>query len=402
MGVKKVLVLGGNFGGLTAALTVQYELRGDVEVTVLSANDQFLFNPSLISLPFGNRAPEEITFPLAPTFDAQGINFSHTSATTIDLAGKRVISTSGHHDFDYLVIATGHRSDFAAVPGLGPGGNAYTITTLDDAVHAGEGWRKLLENPGHVVVGAAQGTTCYGAAYEYLFNVSYHLRKAGLKKQVKVTYVTSEPFIGHFGVGGLPLGKTLLGTLLRKERIDAVTNASMTSVEDGRVMLADSRTVDFDYAMIVPPLVGQDVVRTCTDITDEQGFVNVRDTYQTLPYDNVYAVGVAAAVGTPWQTPTPVGIPATGLPIERQAQAAARNIASQIKGEQPMDHGEFGERPAVCVMDAGNNGVIIMADHLMPPRKHGVLIPGPQAHAMKLGFEKYFMWKARNGHVMLP
>ena len=65
-------------------------------------------------------------------------------------------STSGHHDFDYLVIATGHRSDFAAVPGLGPGGNAYTITTLDEAVHAGEGWRKLLENPGPVVVGAAQ------------------------------------------------------------------------------------------------------------------------------------------------------------------------------------------------------------------------------------------------------
>lgn len=60
------------------------------------------------------------------------------------------------------------------------------------------------------------GTTCYGAAHEYLFNVSYHRRKAGLKKQVKVTDVTSEPFIGHFGGGGLPLGKTLLGTLLRR------------------------------------------------------------------------------------------------------------------------------------------------------------------------------------------
>ena len=105
MGVKKVLVLGGNFGGLTAALTVQYELRGEVNVTVLSANDQFLFNPSLISLPFG----------------------------------KRVTSTTGQHDFDYLVIATGHRGDFAAVPGLGPGGNAHSISSLDDAVHAGEG-----------------------------------------------------------------------------------------------------------------------------------------------------------------------------------------------------------------------------------------------------------------------
>jgi sulfide:quinone oxidoreductase len=54
------------------------------------------------------------------------------------------------------------------------------------------------------------------------------------------------------------------------------------------------------------------------------------------------------------------------------------------------------------VMDAGNNGVIILADKMLPPRKHGLLIPGPQAHAMKLGFEKYFLWKARHGYVQLP
>ena len=93
------------------------------------------------------------------------------------------------------------------MPGLGPGGKASTITTLDDALHAGEGWRRFLDNPENIVVGASQGAGCFGAAYEYLFNVFYQLRKAGLKKQVKLTYVSAEPFLGHFGIGGLPHGK---------------------------------------------------------------------------------------------------------------------------------------------------------------------------------------------------
>jgi sulfide:quinone oxidoreductase len=53
-------------------------------------------------------------------------------------------------------------------------------------------------------------------------------------------------------------------------------------------------------------------------------------------------------------------------------------------------------------MDAGNNGVMILADKMLPPRKFGVMIPGPQAHGAKLLFEKYFMWKSRHGYVRLP
>ena len=59
MSRKNVLVLGGNFAGLTAALAVRHELRGDVDVRVVSASDRFLFNPSLIWLPFGKRGPAE-------------------------------------------------------------------------------------------------------------------------------------------------------------------------------------------------------------------------------------------------------------------------------------------------------------------------------------------------------
>ncbi len=402
MAGNNVLVLGGNFGGLTAALAVQHELDGDVEVRVVSASDQFLFNPSLIWLPFGKRKAADITFPLTPTFEAHGIDFVHGEATNLDFANKKVTTSAGTYGYDYLVIATGYRNDYDVVPGLGPGGNAYGITTLEDAIRAGEGWQRFLKAPGDVVVGATQGAGCFGAAYEYLFNLSHQLRKAGIKKQVKLSFVSPEPFLGHFGIGGLPHGESLLGMFLKKEGIEAHMDVGVARVEEGRVVLADDRSIPFSYAMFVPPFLGQEVVRSATEIADAKGYVKVRDTYQSEPYDEVYAVGIAAAVPVPWQTSTPLGIPKTGFPTERMAHVAAKNIAAQIRGEQPQAHEEFGDIPAVCVMDAGNNGVIMLDDKMLPPRKHGLLIPGPQAHAMKLAFEKYFLWKARHGYVTLP
>lgn len=402
MSRKTVLVLGGNFGGLTAALSVKHELHGDVDVKVVSASDHFLFNPSLIWLPFQVRSPEEITFPVAPTFESHGVDFVHASATAIDLDRREVTTTKGVERYDYLVIATGYKNHFDVIPGLEPRNHAYTITTLDDAMKAGEGWKRFVRHPGNIVIGATQGAGCFGAAYEYLFNIAYQLKSEGIRDQVKLTYVTSEPFLGHFGIGGLPHGEQLLGMFLKKEGIHAITNVAMESVDDGMLTLADGRRLDFGYAMIVPPFHGQDVIRACTEIADAKGYVRVRDTYQTETRDEVYAVGIAAAVAVPWTTPTPVGIPKTGFPTEQQAHVAARNIAAQIRGEEPKDHKAFGEIPAICVMDAGNNGVIILADRMLPPREHGVLIPGPQAHLMKLAFEKYFLWKSKNGYVNLP
>jgi sulfide:quinone oxidoreductase len=402
MNRKRVLVLGGNFAGLTAALAVRHELHGDVDVRVVSASDRFLFNPSLIWLPFGKRRPVDITFPLWPTFESHDVDFVHAEATALDLDGRKVTTTGGVYDYDYLVIATGYRNNFGVIPGLGAGGNAYTITTMQDAIKAGEGWRRFLDAPGDIVIGATQGAGCFGAAYEYLFNVSHQLRKAGLKRQVKLTWVSSEPFLGHFGIGGLPHGEGMLSMFLKKEHITPVLNTAMDRVEEHRLVLADGQAIDFAYAMIIPPFHGQDVIKATTEIADAKGYVKVRDTYQTLTRDEVYAVGIAVAVDVPWQTATPVSVPKTGFPAEQMAHVAARNIAAQIKGEPPVTRKAFGDIPAVCVMDAGNNGVIILADKMLPPRKHGLLIPGPQAHAMKIGFEKYFLWKARHGYVTLP
>jgi NADH dehydrogenase FAD-containing subunit len=396
---KKVLVLGGNFAGLTAALTVKHELGKDVGVTVVSKSDHFQFNPSLIWIPFGKRTAKDIAFPLAKTFEAHGVDFVHGEATTIDPAAQRVETSQGMRDYDYLVIATGYLNDFGVVPGLGPGGNAYSITYLDGAVDAAEGWARFLNDPGPVVVGATQGAACFGAAYEFIFNITYHLRKRRLR--VPVAYVSAEPFAGHFGIGGLPGGQKLLGMFLKRQQIEGIFDVAMDEIVPGEMRLSDGRRLPFRYAMVVPPFIGADVVKT-SGLGNPKGFIEVKDTYQTLEHPNVYAVGIAAAVNAPWTTANAVGVPKTGFPAETMARVAAKNIAMQIRGEHPTKRENFGDIPAVCIMDAGNNGVIILADKMLPPRKHAVMIPGPQSHAAKIAFEKYFLWKARHGYVKLP
>ena len=398
---KKVLVLGSNFGGMTAALAVRHELDGDVDVTVVSASDHFLFNPSLIWLPFGKRNSADITFPVAPTLETHGIEFVHAAASRLDPVNRTVDLDDGRRlGYDYLVVATGYRNLNDVVPGFRE--NANTITTLPDAERTAAAWRRYLADPGDIVVAATQGAGCFGAAYEFLFNVAYQLRKAKLHDRVKLTYVTAEPFLGHFGIGGLPHGEQLLRMFLKKEGIDARISVAIDHIDDGAVVLADGDTLPFAFSMMVPPFLGQEFLLRADGIADEKGYVRVRGTYQSEKYDDIYAVGVAAAVDVPWQTPTPVGIPKTGFPTEVMAHTAAANIAAQIRGEQPTESKAFGDIKAICVMDAGNNGVIILADKMLPPRKHGVLIPGPQAHLMKLGFEKYFLWKMRHGYIQLP
>jgi sulfide:quinone oxidoreductase len=399
MSNKKVLVLGGNFAGLTAALSVKHELGNDVDVTVVSKSDRFQFNPSFIWIPFGKRKAKDVVFPVAKTFESRGVEFVHGEATSIDPKALKVTTSHGEYAFDHLVIATGYLNDFDVIPGLGPGGNAYSITTLDGAVDAAEGWARFVNDPGPVVVGATQGAACFGAAYEFVFNVAYHLKKRRLK--VPVAYVSAEPFAGHFGIGGLPGGEKMLGMFFKHTGIEGIFDVAMQEIVPGEIRLTDGKKLPFRYAMVVPPFVGAEVV-TASGLGNTKGFIDVKDTYQTLDHPNIYAVGIAAAVNAPWQTANAVGVPKTGFPAETMAHVAATNIASQIRGEEPTKEEGFGDIPAVCIMDAGNNGVAILADKMLPPRKHGVMIPGPQNHAAKIAFEKYFLWKMRNGYVRLP
>src|SRR5690606_13771900 len=79
--------------------------------------------------------------------------------------------------YDYLVIATGPKLAFDEVPGLGPQGHTHSVCTTPHAEDAAKAYEKFLENPGQVVVGAVQGASCFGPAYEFAMILDADLRK---------------------------------------------------------------------------------------------------------------------------------------------------------------------------------------------------------------------------------
>ena len=396
---KRIVVIGSNFAGLTAAVELKKKLGAEHDLVVLSKDDKFLFMPSLIWLPFGLRSADEVTFPLAPIYKEKDIDFKVSSVSKIDLQNRTVTHSTGSETFDYLVIATGPTNNFSAVPGLGPHeGYTQSIFGLSDALKAKESLDRFWDNPGPVVIGAVQGAGCFGAAYEFLLNFNHQLKKRKIRDKVPLTYVTAEPYLGHFGIGGFGNGRAMVEMFFKHEKIESVANVAVKEIKPGSILLSNGKTLPFSFAMLAPSFLGVQAVRDCTEIVNASGFVEIQDTYQTKEYPNVYAAGVAIALSSPEKTEVPCGVPKTGYLSEEMAKVVAHNIAASIKGE-PLVKLTPGAIDAKCVLDAGNNGIIMTSDHFLEPRNHAWLIPGPEAHWAKLAFERYFIATRSRGCV---
>ena len=424
--IPRVLIIGGSFAGLTAAYELKRKLGHQVQVTVIDRNARFVFIPSLIWVPFGWRTSDRISFPLRPSLERKGVEFLQASVRRIDPERQAVeISRVDSPDrieemeYDYLLIATGPHVQFDVVPGVGPhGGFTESICTIEHAERARLAWKAFLKNPGPVIVGATQGSACYGAAYEFVFNLEYALRKAGIRDQASVTYVTSEPFAGHFGIGGMKHAQGMTEWFFRHTGINWAVNSVLDRVTPGEVHFKAGqltsatgsdpavdlagKLLPFKYAMLIPPFLGVEVVRA-SGLGNERGFIVTDDYFRHLRYPNIYAAGVAVAVVPPAPCEAGCSVPKTGYISEVMAHTAADNIAASIAGT-PLIAKPQADIDAKCILDAGNQGIVMYTDRVYAPkrRKWETLIPGPWAHWGKLLFERYYLWKMRTGRVNWP
>jgi sulfide:quinone oxidoreductase len=398
----RVVVLGGSFAGLTAAFDLKRKLKDKVEITTISRQDQFVYIPSLIWVVPGWREPEQITFDLRSALEPKGINFVRAFAEGIDPERSCVHTDAGEIAYEYLVIATGAHFDWEAVPGIGPhGGYSHSICSLPHAMEARKAWEAFVQDPGPVVLGATQYASCFGAEYEMVFNIDRALREAGVRKSSPITFLTAEPFLGHFGIGGMGRGQQMLEMFYRLLRITPIINAATKEVTADEIHLQDGQRIPFKFAIVIPPFIGVEAIRNSPGLGDERGFIPVDARYQHSTYVNIYAAGVAVAVSPPGPTPVPCGVPKTGYMSEVMAKVVAHNIAAKFTGGEQKEL-PFPDIRALCIMDAGNQGVIMVSNRIFAPRKYELLIPGPWSHWVKILFEKYYLWKMRTGRVYLP
>ena len=230
-----IVILGAGIGGMPLAYEMKDKLRAGDRITVVSNNRNFHFVPSNPWVAVNWRKRGAIEFPVEPCLAKHGIAFNASGAKRVHPERNQVELGDGSMlDYDVLAIATGPKLAFEEIEGLGPEGHTQSVCHVDHAVAAGGAWEGFVAKPGPVVVGAVQGASCFGPAYEFALIMDTDLRRRKIRDRVPMTFVTAEPYIGHLGLGGVGDSKTLLESALRERHIKWICNAKVTKVEAGK------------------------------------------------------------------------------------------------------------------------------------------------------------------------
>jgi len=402
--MARIVILGAGIGGLPMAYDMKKEKRREDKITVISNNPYFQFTPSNPWAGVGWRTKEDITIDLEPVLRRQKIDFICDACVKVVPDENKLVLESGREvTYDYLVIATGPELAFDKIEGLGPEGYTQSVCDVNHAVNANQAWEDFCKDPGPIVVGAVQGASCYGPAYEYAMIMDTDLRRRKIRDKVPMTFVTAEPYVGHLGLGGVGDTKGLLESEMRDRHIKWICNAQVDKVEDGTMHVSEigddgkpvkSHELPFKYSMMLPSFRGIPAVQGIDGLVNPMGFILVNEHQQNPKYNNVFAVGVCIAIPPLEKTNVPVGVPKTGYMIESMVAAAAANIGQMLRGKEPTHEGTWN---AFCLADFGDKGVAFLAQPQNPPRNMNWAGEGKWVHLAKIAFEKYFMRKIRKG-----
>ena len=399
-----IVIMGAGIGGMAMAYEMRAKAGKADVVTVVSNTPKFHFVPSNPWVAVNWRKRDGVELEIEPLLTKRKIEFIGTGVKRVRPDENVLELDDGRRlDYDFLIIATGPKLAFDEIEGLGPHGHTQSVCHIDHAMHAQGEWAHFVEDPGPIVVGAVQGASCFGPAYEFAMTMETDLRRRKIRDRVPMTFVTAEPYIGHLGLGGVGDSKGMMESILREKHIKWICNAKVTKVEAGKMFVTEhdedgkpkkEHELPFRYSMLLPAFKGVDAVFGIEGLTNPRGFILI-DPHQRNPkYRNIFAVGVCVAIPPVEVTPVPTGTPKTGYMIESMVTAAAHNIADVLAGREPQERATWN---AVCLADFGDSGAAFVALPQIPPRNVNWFSQGKWVHLAKIAYEKYFMRKMKQG-----
>lgn len=376
--MKKVLILGGGFGGIQAAIELKKSNLFDV--TLVSDRDFFYIFPISIWIPVHKKKENDVRIPLQKIAKKHHFNVIVDKVTGIKASENIVVCEKQTMSYDYLIVAVG--ADKVQLKGME---NTTTICgkpeqtldlrhQLDELVARGNGKIAVGFGGNPKDKSAVRG----GPAFEFIFNLDYYLRQKGIRNNFELTMFApmAEP--------GAKMGKNALKNLhkmLISKNIAERFGKKITEFTSNTITFEDGSKLDTDLVMFISGGTGSALLKNSDLPLSDSGFVKINEYNQITEFPNVFAVGDSAAIeGADW-------VAKQGHVAEMMSANAAHNI-KQIEKNLSNFKSYKKHLSIVCVMDIGNGAVFIYRND-----KTEFMIPLPVVgHWMKLGWGLYAKW----------
>jgi len=380
--MKNVLVLGGGFAGVEAAI---YLKKNDLDVTLVSDRDYFYIYPTSIWIPTGEVTREDVSVPLDSLAMKHGFKVIVDPVRAFEAKEKKVTLESGRvlEDFDYIVLALGQDK-------IQHKGMEHTLSICGKPEEATALYEKLdaliLKGNGKIAMGfggnpkdssAVRG----GPAFEVLFNVDTYLKKKGVRENFELT------FFAPMAKPGQKMGDkalVMMDKMFKMNNIHKQVGVKITEFVEGGIAFEDGSKIESDLTMFISAGTGHSILKESGLPLSEAAFVVTNEYNEIEGFEGIYAIGDSASLmGPEWRAKQ-------GHVAEVMAKNVAYNLFNHIQNidskQSYMEHLNI-----LCVMDTGNGAAFVYRDN-----KGGKMIPMPfVGHWMKKGWG----WYCRNSKL---